>query len=524
MTATRDGHEVMRQDMEALVQYIQDIRRFLPTPMAQVSCQSVVVDAGDALFDLLGYSDEELIGKQLADLSPQRELMSQLHDETLEKASAREIECQLLRKDGQLISVLASTMARRDRDGSYIGYFVSFVDITELKLAEKLLRESRERLQQAQKMEALGQLAGGVAHDFNNFLSGISGYTDLVGLRLPMKSDVTRYIGGIHDMVGRASDLTQKLLVFSRKTEVKSAEVDLAAVVEEVITLLKHTVDPRIEVRFEPVETQAFTKGDSTQLQTALLNLALNARDAMPDGGALTIKLSEAALDEQACRRSAFDIEPGVFVTIAVIDTGIGMSADVRERLFEPFFTTKGPGIGTGLGLSTVYSVVMDHSGAIEVDSVLGRGTTFTAYLPRAGSLETAPEHVKPLALESGEGRILLIEDQKDLLFTAKEILTQVGYEVLTTSDGLEGYQSYIADSDSIDMVILDIVMPGLDGYEVLRRLLDFDSDTKVLMTSGFITDRQSEKLLELGARGFLQKPFRGTTLCRAVAEVLADR
>jgi PAS domain S-box-containing protein len=390
--------------------------------------------------------------------------------------------------------------------------FSMAIDITESKMLE-------EKLRQSQKMEAIGQLAGGIAHDFNNMLSGIMGSAELLDLMLPADSPYRDQVRTIIKSAGTAADLTGKLLAFSRKGKIVSGIVNIHESIMTVIAILKRTIDRNISIETS-LDALSFTMtGDASLIQNAILNLGINARDAMPEGGRIVISTSNVYLDKASCEFENGCIEPGEYICIDVRDTGQGIPENIRQKIFEPFFTTKEPGKGTGLGLSAVYGTVREHSGTISVKSSQGKGTVFSICLPLK-----CPEKIKsenpPATLASGNGVILVVEDEPVVSSTAGDILAGLGYEVLFASCGEEALEIYSRNYPVIALVFLDMVMPGINGPETFRRMKEINSNVKVLYTSGFTKEGSKIDFSETGVCGFIKKPYRISELSRILASV----
>ncbi len=385
-------------------------------------------------------------------------------------------------------------------------------------------RELQERLRQADKLDALGQLAGGVAHDFNNQLAGIVGYADLLLTLLDdstMKSYAERIVTGCH----RAADLTAHLLTFARASERQADPFDTHQVIAEVANILERSVDKRIEILLELSATRTTVYGDESGIQNALLNLALNARDAMPDGGLLRFSTVDVAMDEDAPLVRSGELEPGRYLKITVRDTGVGMSPEVKRRIFEPFFTTKEVGQGTGMGMAAVFGTIRQHRGAVEVESAPGRGTAVDVLLPASSARSTAgpgapgepsPEDLRGL-------RVLIIDDESLVRDLLDETLRELGCEVRAAADGRAGVRLFQRHHNDLDLVIMDMVMPTLNGPSTFKAIREIDPEARVLVASGYSADGDVEKLMRAGACGFLQKPYRRRVLVRTLLEVMRD-
>ena len=387
--------------------------------------------------------------------------------------------------------------------------------------SEIALRKSEDQLRQALKMEAIGRLAGGIAHDFNNVLAVILGQAELLLTALPDGDPRRRRVESIHQAADRAATLTRQLLAFSRKQLLQPRLLDLNNVVGRIVLMLKSLLGEDIELVVKTAAEVAPAKADPGQLDQVVLNLALNARDAMPQGGQLTLETADVELDEMFARRNP-GAYPGQYVMLAVSDTGVGMDADTRAHLFEPFFTTKEMGKGTGLGLATVYGIVKQSDGYIRVESELGRGSRFTVYLPRAEGIAEASETRRPPAERPrGSATVLVVEDQHAVGDLVVEMLESMGYTVRGARHGAEALEISGTHQGRIDLLLTDVVMPKMSGVELAARMRLWHPEMRVLYMSGHAEDAA----LRLGVRSaeaaFLQKPFTLDALTRKVNEVL---
>jgi PAS domain S-box-containing protein len=394
-------------------------------------------------------------------------------------------------------------------------------DITDRVQAETERKKLEAQFLQSQKMDAVGQLAGGVAHDFNNLLGGIVGYADLLMMDLPPESVEANYTEEILTAASRAADLTRQLLTFSRRGRSQTVNVDVHSILDEAVALLQRSIDKNIDVAKHFEASPAVVSGDPTELQSAILNLAINARDAMPEGGQLTLSTRTVLLDELYCSEHAEEVSPGLYVEIDVTDTGVGMDIDVQQHLFEPFFTTKEQGKGTGLGLASVYGCIKDHLGAIRVYSEPGLGSTFKMLLPLS-SEAAAVTATGTQAPVHGHGHILVIDDEETVRRFVSSALAHLGYSVSCCCDGEEGVAFFREHYADVDLVILDMIMPKLSGEEVFPILKEIDPDVRVLIASGFTQNRSAEAVLDGGALGFLAKPFLVDELSREIARCLS--
>lgn len=394
------------------------------------------------------------------------------------------------------------------------------INVLKRKRAESALLLSEQRLHQAEKMKAIGQLAGGIAHDFNNQLSGVYGYADLLMANLEGEK-LRSYARCILEAAEQAAELTNQLLAFSRKGKYMSVPVNIHNTIEQVLSMLEHSIDKRIRIGRDLQATPATTMGDPSQLQNAFLNIALNARDAMPKGGELTFATHAQELTQEQCSALPHTTPPGSYLCVSITDTGCGMDEDTQQHMFEPFFTTKDVGKGTGMGLASVYGTIRNHKGAIAVTSAIGKGTTFRIYLPSIEDVyvEDAPEaRDAPVA---GTARILVVDDEDIARRIATDMLGELGYNVRTCSDGREAVALYETDWQEIDLVILDMVMPELDGRDTFDAMLAINPNVRAILSSGYSIDGEAKSILDQGVKAFIGKPFSQADLSKTVAQVL---
>ncbi|MCC6464681.1 MAG: response regulator [Planctomycetes bacterium] len=382
------------------------------------------------------------------------------------------------------------------------------------------LRRMDEALRESQKMDAVGRLAAGIAHDFNNMLMGMRGWAEVLGMRLEGKPQEAEMAQRIVKSADSCAELVSQLLAFSRRGKMQAVAVDMHEVANDVAKLLEHAIDPRIRLAVHASAPRHDVKGDPTQLRNAVLNLGVNARDAMPEGGELTISTAISRLKTGQFTARGFDTPDGEYIKITVSDTGTGMDQETVSHLFEPFFTRKGLGKGTGLGLAAVYGTVRNHGGAIEVETELGRGSRFHVYLPLLASPAEQARQAESAPVP-GKGTVLFVDDEPFVRDLASHMLTQLGYKVLVAESGRVAVDIYRRDGERIDVVMLDMMMPGLNGVDTLRELVALDPSVRVLFESGGTLDRGMEGLDSPNVAGFLHKPFSGTQLSKAVAGVL---
>jgi signal transduction histidine kinase/ActR/RegA family two-component response regulator len=392
-----------------------------------------------------------------------------------------------------------------------------------LERNEEQRTQLEEQLRQAQKMDALGRLAGGVAHDFNNLLTVIKGNSDLALDRIKPTDAVRANCEQIRRVADRAALLTRQLLAFSRRQMLQPKILDLNELIVEMGRLLQRLLREDIEYKTQLGEPLGHVQADPGQMEQVLLNLIVNAADAMPKGGTLTIETANVHVDERFAQ-SRTPLATGDYVMLAVSDTGYGMEASTKARIFEPFFTTKEPGKGTGLGLATVYGVVKQSSGYIFVDSEPGTGARFEIYLPQVREqVQAVAEEERAAKLRPGRETVLLVEDEADVRALTCEFLKAAGYQVLTAADGEEGLETGERFGDEIDVLVTDVVMPRLRGPELAKRLRHLLPDLKVVYMSGY-TEEFSEVPNLLHGAYFLQKPFSRDALLRQIQDALKGR
>lgn len=399
------------------------------------------------------------------------------------------------------------------------GIVINVRDITERKIAEEEKMNLQEQLHQSQKMDAIGQLAGGVAHDFNNALSGIIGAAELLNAGIGSEERKKEYIELILTASGRAAELTKKLLAFSRHDVKISTIVDVSAILSDTIVLLKHTIDKSIDISVVNKAVRSTVVGDDSLLQNALMNIGINASHAMPNGGNLTFTLENIEIDAEYCEFSPFDIRPGEYIEISIRDNGCGMPPEILTRIFEPFFTTKEQGMGTGLGMTAVYGTVKEHKGTITVYSEVGTGTVFHLCLPITN--EIPRQEISKEPVPQGTGTILVIDDEKLIRLTASGLLNSMGYEVILAENGLEGVTLFKENAQQIDLIILDMIMPIMGGREAFVKLRNIRPDIPIIISSGFAKDEDMLELRKHGINGFLSKPFRKYELAEMLHQVL---
>jgi two-component system cell cycle sensor histidine kinase/response regulator CckA len=477
----------------------------------------LISDVNPFLVNLLDYSREELIGRTLWDTGAFRhiEASKAAFRDLKDKGYVRYENLPLEAKGGRLVNVEFVSNSYGVNGRKVIQCDIR--DVTARKHAGQL----DERLRQSQKMEAVGQLAGGVAHDFNNILGVILGYCELLEEDEAAPDDAKRrMVEQIHNAGTRAAVLTRQLLAFSRRQVLRPVVLDLNTLVTGVETMLRRLIGEDIEITISLLPDLRRVKADPTQLEQILMNLAVNARDAMPVGGTITIETSNVAFDDTHAHEHA-EVKPGSYAVLAMSDTGGGMDGETQAHMFEPFFTTKQAGKGTGLGLSTVYGIVKQSAGYIYAYSELGRGTTFKVYLPCAEGEPEIPGREETVSIHGGRETILLVEDNAPLRELTREMLKGLGYDVLDSGRPSEAIRTAKQHEGPIALLITDIVMPETNGQALAKALTAVRPEMKVLYTSGYAYDACVEQgELEAGYP-LLEKPFTRGALAKRIRELL---
>ena len=492
----------------------------------RIDMTGTIQEANRAYQSLLGYTEEELLQRSYEDLTPEKWHAPEARivaEQVLVNGHSQVYEKEYRRKDGTIFPVELRTFLLRDDAGRPVGMWAIVRDITERKHAEEERAKLESQLIQAQKMESVGRLAGGVAHDFNNMLSVILGYAELIKAKLPDGDPVLKDVLAIEKAANHSRDITRQLLAFSRKQIIAPRLIDLNDLVASYRNTLSRLIGEDIDLRFCPGEDLWQINFDPAQVEQILINLAVNARDAMPDGGKLTIETENSHLDEAYCLKH-LGFKPGQYVFLGVSDDGMGMDKQIQSHLFEPFFTTKEVGKGTGLGLATVYGMVKQNGGFIICYSEPGRGTTFKIYIPRVAEEDQAEEAPKETPVAYGAGRILLVEDDEMVRDITKDILEEIGYTVLS-ADTPQGAIALCENRDTpFDLLLTDVVMPEMSGRELANRIAVIRPGIKVLYMSGYTSNVIAHRgVLDKGVH-FIQKPFRINDLADKISEVMAER
>jgi two-component system cell cycle sensor histidine kinase/response regulator CckA len=401
----------------------------------------------------------------------------------------------------------------RSVEGSLAWWVIVIRDVTQQ-------REMEQRAQRQEQLAAVGRLAAGIAHDFNNLLQGIMSFSELLLGRPDMPEAAKKNLDLICQLGERAASITHQILDFTRQSTPEKQPLDLVPLVEEVGCILRDTTPAKIEFAVEREPGEMHIHADSTQIQQVLVNLSINARDAMPDGGTLTLRLSRFVLQPGVPPPCA-ELSPGEWIRLEVCDTGIGIPPQILPHIFEPFFTTKEAKGGSGLGLAQAYGIVRQHDGYIDVETEEGRGTTFTIYLPALGEIEPDAREL-PETAPRGQGQtVLLVDDEPTVLQATGAVLERLGYGVLAAADGRDALRVFEQHRDGIDLALIDMVMPGMTGVELSRALRARDPTFKVVVTTGYPLDERAEELRDQGIVAWVQKPVKLAQLAHALGRAL---
>ncbi len=465
--------------------------------------------------EISGYLRDQVLGKTSIELgfydAEAREEFIQLLQQNGE---IQGLEVQFTNKHGSMIDALIFSKVITINQEDLVLSIV--IDLSRQKRLEGMLRH-------AQKMEAVGTLAGGIAHDFNNLLQGILGFTQVLLMdRSPSDADYAK-IKAIEDVVQKGSELTRRLLLYARRVKSTLQPVQINDEIKEISKILERAVPKMIEINLDLAPNLKLVEADRTEFEQVLMNLCLNARDAMEEGGTLSIQTKNVVVDSEFCRKNP-GLRPGEYVLLRVSDTGHGIDQELTEHIFEPFFTTKDIGKGAGLGLAMVYSIVKAHKGYITCASTVGKGTTFDIYFPAldGNGVVGLPQGVVKQTERKRGLRVLLVDDEDMILDTTTPILEHHGFEVVTSRSGEEALEIFQREPENFDLVMLDLGMPGMGGKACLKELKKISPQVKVLIASGYCPGDQDEELMALGISGFVGKPYKATYLIEEINRLLA--
>jgi two-component system cell cycle sensor histidine kinase/response regulator CckA len=517
------GFQAIARDITERKRAEEDLRRSKETIEALLNASTdvaVLLDsegkilaANEQAVRRLGKAIEELLGESVFDFSPPQ--ISEPRRRRLRRVvrTGKPLRVEDMGYEDKIYDTSAYPVFGSGGGVEAVAVFAR--DITQHKRLQ-------EQLRQASKMEAVGTLAGGMAHDFNNLLQVILGYADLLLLdKDPTHPDYGR-VKAVRESARKGRDLVQRILTFSRKVEFSPRPIDLNHEVRKAQELLYRTVPKMIEIKLNLAERLKTINGDPDQIEQVLVNLAVNARDAMPEGGRLSFETRNVSLDEHFCTDHP-EVRPGDYVLLQVSDTGLGMEKDVLDRIFEPFYTTKDTGEGTGLGLAMVYGIVKGHGGHIACSSQLGAGTTFQIYFPTVEEDVQADSETTMEMPPFGTETLLLVDDDESVIEVGTEMLSRAGYQILTASSGQEAVEIFRTSKEKIALIILDLIMPEMGGRRCLEELLAIDPEVRVLIATGYYANGPKQEIIDAGARGFIRKPFETKQILVEIRKILDE-
>jgi PAS domain S-box-containing protein len=521
--------EALRQkeyEMNKMRLYLKNIIESMPSMLISINDAGIIHEWNEAATTFTGVNASQAIGYGIWDVVPSFKIFQNDISDVSLTGRLREIKKAYIKNGSEkYVNISIFPISGNGEKGMAI----RLDDITEIEKVE-------EQLRQSQKMEMIGTLAGGFAHDFNNMLGGIIGTISLCKLKLskPLEPDkikamVAGYIDTVEKLSVKAADLVSHLLILARKKDVNYTLVDINTIIDQIIAICKNSFDKSIEFRYNSQIERAIVKADPAQVEQIILNLFVNAAHAMTimrkeneiQGGVLDISVRKIVSDEYFLRSHSDALDNTDYIIITVSDSGVGMDSKTVAKIFDPFFTTKEKGKGTGLGLSMVYNIIRQHQGFIDVYSEEGSGTSFHVYFPASSDIAILREEQSQKVLRAGTGVILVVDDEETMRELAKDILQECGYTVLMAGDGEEGIEVFRKNYGRINLILLDMVMPKKSGIEAFREILEIRPDIKVLLTSGFNADSRVQKAVAMGVNGFIQKPYTIDNLSESVYSIL---
>ena len=513
------AYKLMEKTLQKSEEKYRTVLESNPDPMVVYSTEGKVTYMNPAFTRVFGWSSEERIGKKMDDFVPEETWpeTKMMIDKVMAGEHFSGIETRRFTKEGNVIPISISGSFYRDQEGNVSASVINLRDITEQKESEEERSGLELQLQQAQKMEAIGTLAGGIAHNFNNLLMGMQGYTSLMLINIDPSHPHLRHLRGIEENVKSAAGLTRQLLGFARSGKYEIKPTNLTSIINDSSEIFGRA-KKEITIHREAQKKLWAVEVDQTQIEQVLLNLYINAWQAISGTGELHLKAENVTLNESFAKR--YDVKSGKYVKISVTDTGIGMDKATQQRIFDPFFTTKEKSKGTGLGLASAYGIIRSHGGAINVYSEIGKGATFNIYLPKSQKEVKKKKEISGEVIKGAE-TLLLIDDEESIIEVCRELLENLGYTVLSEKGGKEAIATYQKDQDRIDGVILDMIMPVMGGSETYDRLKAINPDIKVLLASGYSIKGLAETILAKGCDGFIQKPFDVKELSQKLREIL---
>ena len=508
--------------LEESEQRYKELYNNAPVMLYSLDSGDQVTSASNLWLETMGYSREEVIGRSAFDFfTPQsrRDAIENSFPSFYKSGQIKNRPYQFITKEGLIKDVMLSAIAQQDEEGNYAGALAFVVDVTLNREAEKDQRRLATRLQQAQKMEAIATLAGGIAHQFNNALAVILGNLELIQMDGLADTKIMRFVEPINQAGQKMVQLTSQLLAYARGGKFQTQAVDSHRFVNETLSLVNHSLSPYVELETDLDESTDPIDVDSTQMQMLLAAILSNASEAIEEKGSVRVQLRNMEVTPDDCIKYQ-GLKTGRHVLLTIADSGKGMDQETRERVFEPFYTTKFQ--GRGLGMAAVYGIVKKHGGFVYVDSALGEGTTVSIYLPCARSSYSAPDDtVRPLHRSEGKGTALIIEDEHLVMEVNRAIVEKLGYDVLEAKSGKDALRIAEQYEGHIDFALLDVILPDMSGNQIYPKLKEFRPNLKVIVCSGFTLDGPAREILNAGAESFLPKPFSVAALSQALEDIL---
>jgi PAS domain S-box-containing protein len=501
--------------------YVDNIIKSLRECLLVVGTEGNITSVNTTTSKLLGYKEEQLVGRSISTILPEEFPVHKLTDPSIE---LQEQEVNLSARSGDRIPVLFSRSLLRDKDNTFLGAICLAQDLRQRKKDEEEKSSLQAQLQQAQRLETVGTLAGGIAHDFNNILTAIIGFSQLARRMVPEDHPARQALESSLAAGFRAKDLVKQLLSFSRQGSQERTPLQVTFILKETVKLLRATIPTTIDIQQKIEPDSWHILADPSQLHQLIMNLCANASQAMENGGTLAISLANAELTSSDIEVSG-ELPPGRYVRILISDTGEGIDPAIMHRIFDPFFTTKDIDKGSGLGLAVVHGIVKAHGGDILVSSQLGKGTTFTIFLPACEEEEEVDqENIQPQTAQGGGERILVIDDEEPLAHLARKSLTNFGYQVVATSSSEEALDIFRASPDIFDLVVTDYAMPKMNGRQLSAEIRSLRKEIPIILSTGYNQEISNQEEKQIGFSRILLKPYTQEELARQIQEVLKDR
>jgi len=519
-----DAHEKLKEQHV----FLQTLIESIPNPIFYKNVNGEYLGCNQSFCRMLGVTRRAIIGKKADDFLPENliSIFKETDQSVFEYKNVQTYEYSLRFPDGTMHNLFTTKAPFTNLKGEIAGTVGVISDISNLRQAEEEKSLLEDQLRHSQKMEAVGTLAGGIAHDFNNILQAMSGYIQLLLMKKDKDDPDRKYLTKIDQSTIRATELVRRLLTFSRKSETRFQPVNLNLVVANTVHFLEQTIPRMIQIEMHPASDLPGIYADPSQIEQIIINIAANAFDAMPEGGRLLFETESISFKEEY-RDKYLELKSGDYVLLKISDTGQGMDEEIQKHIFEPFFTTKEIGKGTGLGLATVYGIVKSHNGRIACYSEPGLGTTFKIYLPVRYNQKAEvsyPDKKNEYKIKNGKETILAVDDEDTILDMAQEMLEEHGYTVIKAHNGEEAVEIYRSKTESVDLVIMDLGMPGMGGEKSLKELLKINSGAKIIVASGYAAHKMAANPRKYGAAEFISKPYHINIMLQKIRDVLDSK